>query len=120
MEDYSLAVVERRFAELIWAHAPIASGELVKLCEQELKWKKSTTYTVLRRLSQRGLFENDKGIVRALVSKEDFYALQSRQFVQQTFGGSLPQFLTAFTTRQKLSEAEIAALQRLIADSRET
>ena len=112
MEDYKLGAMETRFAELIWQRAPISSGELVKLCEKELGWKKSTTYTMLRRLCQRGIFQNQNGAVTALLSEREFHALQSEKFVEETFDGSLPQFLAAFTTRKKLSDREIEALQQ--------
>lgn len=114
MMDYTLGAVEQRFAELIWMHEPVASGELVKLCERELSWKKSTTYTMLRRLCQRGLFCNIDGIVTACMSEQAFRAMQSERFVEDIFDGSLPQFLTAFSTRKRLSDKEIAALQELI------
>ena len=114
MTDARLGAVETRFADLIWAHEPLSSGELVKLCEKELHWKKSTTYTVLRRLCERGLFRNDSGTVTSLLSKEQFSAMQSEQFVEETFEGSLPRFLAAFSTRRKLSDEEIDALQALI------
>lgn len=117
--DVKLGAMEARFAELIWQNAPIPSGELVKLCERELEWKKSTTYTMLRRLCQRGLFQNTGGVVVPLLSREEFTALQSEKFVEDTFDGSLPRFLAAFTTRKKLTAAEIAQLEKLIADSKE-
>ena len=118
MEDCKLGAMETRFAELIWQHAPIASGELVKLCERELGWKKSTTYTMLRRLCQRGIFQNQNGAVTALLSEQEFHGLQSEKFVEETFDGSLPRFLAAFTARKKLSDREIEALQQLIDESR--
>lgn len=114
MADTRLGAVETRFADLIWAHEPLPSGELVKLCEKELHWKKSTTYTVLRRLCERGLFRNDGGTVTSLLSKAQFSAMQSEQFVEETFEGSLPRFLAAFSTRRSLSDEEIDALQALI------
>ena len=114
MDDKKLGAVEARFADLIWQHAPIRSGELVKLCERELTWKKPTTYTVLRRLCQRGIFQNEDGIVTALISREEFYAMQSERFVEETFRGSLPSFLAAFTRRRSLSAAEIDEIRRLI------
>lgn len=113
-----LGAVEARFAGLIWDHAPLPSGELVRLAQEELGWKKSTTYTVLRRLCQRGLFENREGLVTALLSREEFAALQSRQFVQETFQGSLPRFLAAFSGGSKLSPQEVEALQRFIDENR--
>lgn len=114
MENRKLGVVETRFAELIWAHAPIASGDLVKLCLQELEWKKSTTYTVLKKLCEQGLFQNDGGVVSVIVSREDFFAMQSEQFVEEHFDGSLPAFMAAFTARKQLSEKEIAEIRRMI------
>lgn len=118
MSDYTLGAIETRFAGLIWDNEPIPSGQLVKLCEKELNWKKSTTYTVLRRLCQRGLFENKDGLVTSRLSREEFAARQSEAFVEEAFGGSLPRFLAAFTRRKPLSQEEVAALEALIADSR--
>lgn len=118
MEDYKLGVMETRFAELMWDNEPISSGDLVRLCEKELAWKKSTTYTMLRRLCERGIFQNKEGIVSSLMSRREFSALQSEKFVEETFDGSLPQFLAAFTLRKKLSEKEIGELQRLIDQKR--
>ena len=114
MDDKKLGAVEARFADLIWRHAPIRSGELVKLCEAELQWKKPTTYTVLRRLCQRGIFQNEDGIVTVLVSRDEFYAMQSERFVEETFSGSLPSFLAAFTRRRSLSAAEINEIRKMI------
>lgn len=118
MAEYKLGEVEMRFANLIWENEPLSSGNLVKLCEKELDWKKSTTYTILRRVCDRGLFQNESGIVTSLVSREEFDAMQSRQFVEESFGGSLPKFLAAFTSRSKLSEKEIKELQEIIDQSR--
>lgn len=118
MKNYKLGVMETKFAELIWDTAPISSGELVKLCEKALTWKKSTTYTMLRRLCDRGIFQNKDGAVTALMSKQEFAALQSEKFVEETFDGSLPQFLAAFTSRKKLSKSEISELQRLINENK--
>ena len=119
MEHYRLGEMEQKFAELIWLHAPISSGELVKLCERELSWKKSTTYTMLKRLCDRGIFENQKGAVTPLMSKEDYAAAKGEQFLSETFGGSLPRFLAAFTRRHKLTPREIGVLQRLIDEHKE-
>lgn len=118
MGDMRLGLVEGRFAELIWANEPVASSMLVQLAQQELQWKKSTTYTVLKRLCSRGLFQNLDGTVSSLLSREEFYARQSEQFVQETFDGSLPAFLAAFTTRKKLSDEEVRQLQQLIEENR--
>lgn len=119
MEDYKLGAMETKFAELIWDNEPIASGELVKLCEKELSWKKSTTYTMLRRLCERKIFQNQNGLVCSIITKQEFQGLQSETFVKETFNGSLPHFLAAFTTRRKLSENEIDELQRLINQNKE-
>lgn len=114
MDDKKLGAVEARFADIIWAHEPLHSRELVKLCEAELSWKKPTTYTVLRRLCERGLFRNEGGTVRSCISREEFYAMQSERFVEETFSGSLPGFLAAFTRRRSLTAAEIAEIQTMI------
>lgn len=119
MQEYTLGPVEQHFADLIWTHEPIASGELVKLCDKELSWKKSTTYTMLRRLCERGLFCNEEGMVRSLISKQAFQAKQSEKFVEEVFAGSLPQFLTAFSNNKRLSDKEVAALQALIDNQKE-
>ena len=118
MSEYRLGEIEARFADMIWARVPLASGELVKLAENELTWKKSTTYTVLRRLCERGIFRNEGGQVTALISRDDFYAAQSEAFVKETFSGSLPAFLAAFSRKKKLSEDEIVKLEQMIAAMR--
>lgn len=114
MDDTKLGAIEARFADLIWRNEPISSGELVKLCQQELTWKKPTTYTVLRRLCERGLFQNENSVVTSCISRQEFYARQSEKFVEEAFDGSLPAFLAAFGSRKKLSEGEIDQLQHLI------
>lgn len=113
-----LGAIESRFADIIWQNEPLSSGDLVRRAADELEWKKSTTYTVLKKLCERGIFQNVNGIVSSIVSKEDFYALQSEAFVNETFGGSLPAFLAAFTSRNKLSEKETLELVQLIMESR--
>ena len=114
MNDWKLGAVETRFAELIWANEPLPSGALVKLCEKELNWKKPTTYTVLRKLCEKGIFKNENGIVSSLLTREDFRAGQGEQFIGETYGGSLPAFIAAFTARRGLSEQEAAEIQALI------
>lgn len=114
MNDYQMGAVESRFADIIWENEPITSTELVKKSEQILKWKKSTTYTVLKRLCEKGIFCNEKGTVTSLISKEEFYSLQSEKFVDETFGGSLPAFLAAFTSRKKLTSKEVEELRRMV------
>ena len=118
MDDYKLGVVERRFADLIWDNEPISSGELVKLCETELSWKKSTTYTVLKKLCARGIFRKEQGTVTSRLSRQEFAARQSQQFVDETFHGSLPAFLAAFSRRKKLSDEEVTQLEQLIDENR--
>ncbi|MCH5270878.1 MAG: BlaI/MecI/CopY family transcriptional regulator [Lachnospiraceae bacterium] len=118
MEEYTLGIVEGKFADIVWENAPLSTAALVKLCEESLDWKRTTTYTVLKKLSERGIFENQNGTVVVLVSREDFFARQSEQYVQRSFGGSLPGFLAAFTSRKKLTEKEVAELQRIIDESR--
>jgi len=114
MNDVKLGAVEARFAQIIWDNEPLSSGKLVELCEQELQWKKSTTYTVLKKLCERGLFANENSTVTSKISKDEFFAIQSEQFVADTFEGSLPAFLAAFTKRQALSPDEIAEIRRMI------
>ena len=118
MGDMKMGAVESRFADMIWSNEPVSSTELVRMTAENLEWKKSTTYTVLKRLCERGIFQNRDGVVTSLLSRDEFYALQSEKFVEETFSGSLPAFLAAFTTRKKLSEQEIAELQALIDQSR--
>lgn len=111
--------VQMKFAELIWEKEPIGSGELVRLCAERFEWKKSTTYTVLKKLCEKGLFQNVDGVVTSRVSKEDFYTKKSEEFVAEAFGGSLPAFLAAFTSHQKLSLKEIAEIRRIIDGAKE-
>lgn len=119
MNDYRLAKGEAKFADLIWSHEPIGSGEFVKLCEAEMGWKKSTTYTVLKKLCGRGIFKNEGAIVRSLIKRDEFYGRQSRVFVEDAFGGSLPKFLTAFIGGKKLSGGQADELKNLIDRHRE-
>lgn len=114
MEETRLGLVEARFADLVWQHAPVASGELVRLAADALDWKKSTTYTVLKKLCGRGLFVNEGGTVRALLTREEFYAAAGARFVQESYNGSLPAFVAAFAARQSLSAEDVAALRRII------
>lgn len=114
MEECKLGTVETRFADLIWDNEPLSSGELVKLCAKELDWKKSTTYTVLKKLCERGIFRNDGGIVSSVLSREEFYARQSEQFVEDTFAGSLPAFIAAFTSRKRLSKEDLKEIRDMI------
>ena len=114
MTDYRLGAVESRFADIVWEHEPLSTGELVKLCSEELQWKRTTTYTVLKKLSEYGFFQMENKTVTALVSKENYYGSQSERFVRETFDGSLPAFIAAFTKQKALSEEEIAEIRRMI------
>lgn len=119
MEQYKLGEMEQKFADLIWANEPVSSRTLTELCAEAFEWKRTTTYTMLKRLCERGIFQNDGGMVSALMSKNEFGAAQGEQFLNNTFGGSLPKFLAAFTRRNKLSEKEINEIERLINEHRE-
>lgn len=114
MKDMKLGVIETRFAEIIWANAPLTTNQLVKLCAEKLEWKRTTTYTVLKKLCEKGIFKTENSMVTVLISKPEFEGMQSQQFVEETFNGSLPAFLTAFNSRKKLSEEEIDEIQKLI------
>ncbi len=116
MIEYKLAEAESRFADLIWDNEPLTSGELVKLAAAELSWKSTTSYTVLRRLCDRGLFRNENSTVTSCISREEFCQHKSREFVEESFGGSLPKFLAAFMGKKKLSEEQIAEIQKMIED----
>lgn len=119
MGEIRLGAIEAQFADIIWQNEPLPSGRLVELAAQALEWKKSTTYTILKRLCDRGIFQNQKGMVTARISRQEFYAMQSEQFVEENFDGSLPAFLAAFGSRKRLSEGEIAELERMIAGMRD-
>ena len=119
MNDYQMGAVESKFADIIWENEPVSSTELVKRSEEMLKWKKSTTYTVLKRLCEKGIFQNNKGTVTSLISKQEFYSVQSEKFVEETFNGSLPAFLAAFTARKNLTPDEVAQLRRLVEEYKE-
>lgn len=113
-KDYRLGFVEAQFADIVWENEPLSSRALVELCLDKLEWKKSTTYTVLKKFCERGIFQNQNGIVTSLLSRKEFYALQSEQVVEESFDGSLPAFVAAFTRNKKLTEKEIQEIQKLI------
>ena len=114
MEDYKLGEQETKFADLIWDNAPINSTDLVKLAAEVMKWKKSTTYTMLRRLCERDIFKNDDATVTVLMSRDEFYAGQSRKYVEDTFGGSLPMFIASFIGGRGLTDKQADELVHLI------
>ncbi len=114
MEELRLAETELRFTELVWSREPLTSGELVQHCERELNWKKSTTYTVLRRVCQKGILQNENGMVTSRMTRAEYEAMCSEQFLRDNFDGSLPRFLAAFMSRKKLSQKQIAEIQQMI------
>ena len=114
MEELRLGAVEARFADIVWANAPISTKELVALCEKELNWKRTTTYTVLKKLCERGLFLTVQSTVSVLIARDEFYAMQSEKFVEDTFDGSLPAFIAAFASRKRPSDSELEEIRRMI------
>lgn len=119
MDDLKLCESDYRFMSIIWDHEPVSSRTLVELCQQELGWKKSTTYTILKRLCERGFAENDEATVHSLVPRDRVQSYASEHFVEHTFRGSLPGFLAAFLGGRTLSEQEAAQLKQLIDQHRE-
>lgn len=114
MADLELGIIQERFADIVWEKEPVGSGELVKICDKEFGWKKTTTYTVLRKLIDKGLLQNDNGIVTSLISKDEFYSSRSRQIVDESFQGSLPAFVAAFVSGNRLSAKEADEIRRMI------
>ena len=119
MTEIRLGVIESRYADMIWAHEPVTSSELVKMTAAEFNWKRTTAHNVLRRLIDKGLFQNQNGVVTAMISRDEFYARQSRKYVEEVFSGSLPRFLTAFCGNRKLSPREVEEMERFIDQYRE-
>ena len=114
MKSIELAAVQERFADIVWENEPIASGDLVQICEKKLNWKKPTTYTVLRKLCEKGFLQNVDGIVSSLISKEEFYSAKSEQIIEDSYKGSLPAFIAAFTSHKKLTKKDVDEIQQLI------
>lgn len=117
--ELELGTIQERFADIVWANEPAGSGELVKICEKELNWKKATTYTVLRKLCEKGLLKNENGVVSSLISKEDFYSAKSEQIIEESYEGSLPAFIAAFISRKNLTAKEADEIQKMIDTFRE-
>ncbi len=117
MEQYKLYDAEYRFVSLIWDNEPVNSTELVKLCQNSLGWKKSTTYTVLRKLCDRGILKNENAMVSAVIKKSEAQRYESTTIVEKAFDGSLPQFLTAFFGNKKITEEEAEELKRIIEEA---
>lgn len=116
MADLQMGAIESRFADIIWSNEPISSAELARRSEAELNWKKTTSFTVLKRLCDKGIFKNVKGTVTSIISRDEFYSMQSKKYVDETFNGSLPAFLAAFCSRKRLSREEIDQLRRIVAE----
>ena len=114
MEIPKIYESEYRFCLILWEHEPVKSKELVRLCQEQLGWKSTTTYTVIKRLSERGVLKNENTIVTSLVSKDAVQAAELDEFVEKTFEGSLPAFVAAFTRHRKISQKEIDAVQAMI------
>lgn len=114
METPKVFESEYRFCLILWEHEPVRSSELVALCREQLGWKPTTTYTVIKRLSERGVLVNENSVVRSLVSKDEVQAAEIDELVEKKFGGSLPAFIAAFTRHRRLSGAELDEMQRMI------
>ena len=119
MQEIQLGVIEARYADMIWEREPVTSSELVKLTAVEFNWKRTTAHNVLRRLCDKGLFRNDNGTVTSVISREEFYSLQSRKYVEDSFDGSLPAFIAAFTKGKPLTAEETEEIRRIIDGRRE-
>lgn len=119
MAEIQLGIIEARFADMIWENEPVTSSELVKMAAAEFEWKRTTTHTVLRRLIDKGLFRNEGGLVTTVISKEEFYSKQSKKYVEDSFAGSLPAFIAAFTQNKKLTSQEAEAIRKMIDEAEE-
>jgi len=117
--DIQLGVIEARYADMIWEHEPVTSSELVKMTAVAFNWKRTTAHNVLRRLIDKGLFQNENGLVTAVISREEFYSRQSRQYVEDTFSGSLPAFIAAFMQDSKLTKEDAEAIRKMIDQAEE-
>lgn len=114
MEDYQLGVIESKFADIVWDNAPMTTRDLVSRCAEELNWKRTTTYSILKKLCGKGFFKMEDSMVTALVSKAEYTSFRSEKFVEETFSGSLPALVLSFGSRKKLSQKEIDELQSII------
>lgn len=119
MAEIQLGVIEARYADMIWEHEPVTSSELVKMTAIEFQWKRTTAHNVLRRLIDKGLFRNDNGVVTSVISRDRFYSMQSRKYVEDTFNGSLPAFIAAFMQGSRITEDEAEEIRRMIDQAKE-
>lgn len=118
MSELRMGTIEAKFADIIWNNEPISSGDLARLANKEFEWKKTTSFTVLKRLCDRGIFQNQNGTVTSIISRNEFYARHSESYVEENFGGSLPAFLAAFGKRKKLKAKEIDEIKKIIESMR--
>lgn len=116
---YQMTETEFKFAELIWEEEPVGSGELVKICQQKWGWKKSTTYTFIKKLCEQALFQNENAVVTSLIGREEYLQQQGEEFVEKTFEGSLPKMIAAFIERKRLSRAQIEEIEKMIEEYKE-
>lgn len=114
MPEIQMGAIEARFADIIWSHEPVTAAMLAKYAEAELGWKKTTSYTALKRLCDKGIFRNEKGTVTSLISREQFNAMQSEKFLEETYDGSLPAFIAAFARRKSISRADLEEIRRML------
>ena len=114
MVTYKLGPVETRFADIVWSNEPLSTRDLVEICGEELNWKRTTTYSILKKLCEKGFFKMDNSVVSALITKEEYHAIQSEMFLDETFQGSLPAMLVAFGSRKKLTKKEAEEIHKLI------
>lgn len=119
MQEIQMGVIEARFADIIWEREPVSSSELVRLTADVFAWKRTTCHNVLRRLCDKGIFQNENGTVTSLISRQEFYARHSKKYVDETFSGSLPAFIAAFTSGKKLTAGEAAEIRKLIDSAEE-
>lgn len=119
VKSTKMGTMEARFAQIVWDNAPMTTRRMVELCEQELNWARTTTYTVLKKFCDKGIFQMEKKMVTVLVSRDEFNAMRSEELVMDAFGGSLPAFFVAFGSRKKLTDQEIEELHKLIDEMRE-
>ncbi len=118
MVDYKLGAIESRFADIIWSNEPMATKQLVQMCADELNWKRTTTYTILKKLCEKGFFKMENSIITSQISREEYHSIQSEKFLEETFQGSLPALLVSFGSRKKLSQTEIEELHKVIDNMR--
>lgn len=120
MAEIQLGVIESRYADMIWEHEPVTSSELVKMTAIEFNWKRTTAHNVLRRLIDKGLFQNKNGMVTSVISRDRFYSMQSKKYVEDSFGGSLPAFIAAFMQNSKITADEAETIRKIIEQAEET